>query len=100
MYFAQVWGANAANVSGPPGARIDGGGQAAAMRTHGAGVFGIMTTPVAGAAVERLIEACPCVDEEGRRRSVSFAECLAVSVVCEPCPGPTAWSKRPVQLTD
>ena len=48
MYFAQVWGANAANVSGPPGARIDGGGQAAAMRTHGAGVFGIMTTPVAG----------------------------------------------------
>ena len=43
-----VWGANADNVQGAPGERIPGGGQAAAMGTHGEGVFGIVTTPVAG----------------------------------------------------
>ena len=43
-----VWGANAGNVGGAPGASIAGGGQAAEMRTHGAGVFGIVTTPQAG----------------------------------------------------
>ena len=43
-----VWGANAGNVRGSPGAPIAGGGQAAAMKTHGAGVFGIVTTPVGG----------------------------------------------------
>ena len=43
-----VWGANAGNVGGSPGASIAGGGQAAEMRTHGAGVFGIVTTPQAG----------------------------------------------------
>ena len=43
-----VWGANVENVQGAPGERIPGGGQALAMATHGEGVFGIVTTPVAG----------------------------------------------------
>ena len=44
-----VWGANVANVHGSPGDSLAWwGGQAAAMGTHGEGVFGIVTTPVAG----------------------------------------------------
>ena len=43
-----VWAANAANFQGAAGDRIDGGGQAAAMQHHGPGVFGIITTPLAG----------------------------------------------------
>ena len=43
-----VWAANADNWEGKAGESIDGGGQAAAMRMHGPGVFGIITTPTAG----------------------------------------------------
>ena len=43
-----VWGAHARNEQGAAGRPIDGGGQAAAMATHGPGVFGIITTPVRG----------------------------------------------------
>ena len=44
----QVWGANAANVSVCDGARIEGGGQAAAMGVQKPGIFGIVTTPLCG----------------------------------------------------
>ena len=43
-----MWGANTDNVEGVDGERISGAGMAAAMRTYGPGVFGIVTTPVAG----------------------------------------------------
>ena len=52
-----VWGANTANVCGVPGAPIAGGGQAAAMRTHGEGVFGIVTTQFA--ACQRPLRQMP-----------------------------------------
>ena len=44
----QVWGANARNWCGEDGKRIIGEGQARSMGKHGPGVFGIITTPVAG----------------------------------------------------
>lgn len=43
-----VWGANKDNVGGEKGAPISGTGQAKLMESHGPGVFGIITTPVAG----------------------------------------------------
>ena len=43
-----VWGANAANVTGKDNAKIIGSGQASAMATYGPGVFGIVSTPLAG----------------------------------------------------
>ena len=46
-----VWGANVQNVHGSTGDPISGGGQASAVATHGVGVFGIVTTPVAGVPV-------------------------------------------------
>ena len=44
----QVWGANAKNWKLQAGSEIPGGGQAAAMGIQKLGVFGIVTTPVAG----------------------------------------------------
>ena len=43
-----VWGANAGNWNLAPGSRISGGGMAIDMAVQGPGVFGIVTTPVAG----------------------------------------------------
>ena len=44
----QVWGANADNWNLALGSSIPGSGQAADMGVQRLGVFGIVTTPVAG----------------------------------------------------